>query len=177
MPDASATTIVLLGMMGAGKTTVGRALAARTGWRYLDNDALVLAATGRPAEEIDAGEGTEALHAAESAALRHALSLPPPLIAGAAAWVVEDQASLELLRRTPTVVYLRARPETLHRRIGSGRGRRADATDLPWLRARHSERDAAYRRAATVTVDTDGRDATAIAAQVLHALGLEARRD
>jgi len=175
MRDASAATIVLLGMMGAGKTTVGRAIAARTGWRYLDNDELVLAATGRPPEEIDASEGTEALHEAESAALRHALSLSPPLIAGAAAWVVEDEHSLELLRRTPAVVYLHARPETLHRRIGGGGGRRADATDLAWLRARYAERDAAYRRAATVTVDTDEHEAHAVAAQVLRTLGLAAR--
>jgi shikimate kinase len=177
MPEPRASTIVLLGMMGAGKSTVGRALAARTGWRYLDNDQLVAAATGRAAEEIDASDGTGALHEAESAALRHALSLPPPLIAGAAAWVVEDEPSLELLRRTPKVVYLRARPETLRRRIGSGSGRRSDATDLAWLRARHAERDAAYRRAATVTLDTDELDPPAIAHQVLTALGLAERRD
>lgn len=173
MPDLPHATLVLLGMMGAGKTTVGRALAARTGWRYLDNDQLVSAATGRTPEEIDATDGTDALHAAEAAALRHALGLPPPLIAGAAAGVVEDEPSLRLLRAGPLVVYLRARPQTLRARIGSGGGRRADATDLVWLRARHSERDAVYRSVATITVDTDERTPAAVADDVLRLLGLE----
>lgn len=172
MPNVPAVTLVLLGMMGAGKTTVGRALAARTGWRYLDNDELVLAASGRTADEIDATDGTEALHAAEAAALRRALELPPPLIVGAAAWVIEDKASLELLRAAPAVVYLRARPETLRSRVGSGGGRRADATDLAWLQARYTERDAVYRRVAAVTVDTDERTSAAVADETLRALGL-----
>lgn len=157
-------------MMGAGKTTVGRALAARTGWRYLDNDQLVLAATGRVPEEIDASDGTDALHAAEARALRHALSLPLPLVAGAAAWVIEDSASVELLRSVPWVVYLRARPETLRTRIAGGAGRRADATDLEWLRDRHAQRDADYRRIATVTIDTDELDGIVVAERVLTAL-------
>ena len=172
MPDTPAATLVLLGMMGAGKTTVGQALAAHTGWRYLDNDDLVLAATGRAPDEIDATDGSAALHAAEAAALRHALSLPPPLIAGAAAGVIEDEGARKLLREA-TVVYLRARPETLRARIGTGDGRRADAIDLAWLQARHAERDAVYRHVATVTVDTDELAARAVADQVLRALGLD----
>ena len=47
-------TIVLIGMMGSGKTTVGRAVAARTGWPYMDNDELVHGVTGREPAEIDA---------------------------------------------------------------------------------------------------------------------------
>ena len=46
MPDSDAPTVVLLGMMGSGKTTVGRRLAELTGWRYADNDELVRAVTG-----------------------------------------------------------------------------------------------------------------------------------
>jgi shikimate kinase len=170
MPDVPDATLVLLGMMGAGKTTVGRALATRTGWRYLDNDELVSAATGRTPEEIDATDGAAALHAAEAAALRHALGLPSPLIAGAAAGVVEDEPSLELLREGAVVVYLRARPQTLRARIGSGDGRRSDATDLAWLGARHAERDALYRRVASITVDTDELTPATVAELVLRAL-------
>ena len=153
-----APIVVLIGMMGCGKSTVGAALADITGWRYFDNDELVHAATGRPAAEIAASDGDAALHEAEAAALRHALSLPPPLIAGAAAWVVLDPGSVDLLRRQSAVVYLRARPETLRARIGAGEGRREDATDLEWLRARSAERDAIYRDVATITLDTDGVD-------------------
>ena len=71
------------------------------------------------------------------------------------------------------MVYLRARPETLRARIGAGAGRRHDATDLAWLRARHDERDAAYRAIANLTVDTDDLGATAIAGRILAHLRAE----
>ena len=100
-------------MMGSGKSTVGRALALATGWRYLDNDELVGIVSGRRSEDIDADDGEAALHQAEAEALRRALSMPGPLVVAAAAGVVEHQPSVELLRAQPAVIYLRARPETL----------------------------------------------------------------
>ncbi len=96
--------------------------------------------------------------------------MPAPLIASAAAWVAVDPGSVAVLEHTPALVYLRARPETLHRRIGAGDGRREDATDLAWLQARFEERDATYRRLASVTVDTDDLGAPEIAERVLAAL-------
>ncbi len=170
---ANLPTIVLVGMMGSGKTTVGRELATCTGWRYMDNDELVRAVTERAPEEIDAVDGDDALHAAEAAALRYALAVPPPLIAGAAAGVVTDPASVASLRAGPVVVYLRARPETLVARIGAGLGRRDDATDLAWLRARLAERDEAYREIAMLTIDTDALTARAIAERIVEMLEAE----
>jgi shikimate kinase len=168
--------VVLVGMMGSGKTTVGRALARRSGWRYVDNDELVRAVTGREPEEIDARDGETALHEAETEAIRHALRLPAPLIVGAAAWVAVDPVSVAALRSAaprsaPLVVYLRATPDSLRKRIGMGAGRRADATDLDWLRARFAERDETYRRMATLTIDTDAITADEVADRILVALG------
>jgi shikimate kinase len=170
MRSEGPVTIILLGMMGSGKSTVGRTLAARTGWRYMDNDELVRAVTGRAPEEIDATDGEDVLHAAEAEALRHALAVPPPFIAGAAAWVVTDPDSVARLRACPVVVYLRARPETLRARIAGGVGRRDDATDIAWLRARFGERDESYRELATLTVDTDVASADEIATRILDTL-------
>ena len=171
MSQKEAGVVVLLGMMGSGKTTVGRALAARTGWRYVDNDELVRLVSGRAPQEIDASEGEDALHRAEAQALRRALTAPPPLIVGAAAWVVTDPDSVELLRVAPAVVYLRTQPETLRARIGRGDGRRDDATDLAWLQARHAQRDAVYRELANLTIDTDELAADAVAGLIVEALG------
>ena len=170
MASDPAPSVVLIGMMGSGKSTVGRALAGLTGWRYLDNDELVGIVSGRRAEDIDAHDGDVALHQVEADALRLALSMPRPLVVGAAAWVVEHQPSVELLRAQPAVIYLRAQPETLRSRIDQGSGRRRDATDLAWLRARAAEREAAYLALARVVIDTDGLEPTAIARRILEAL-------
>ncbi len=170
MASDPAPSVVLIGMMGSGKSTVGRALAGLTGWRYLDNDELVGIVSGRRAEDIDADDGDVALHQVEADALRLALSMPRPLVVGAAAWVVEHQPSVELLRAQPAVIYLRAQPETLRSRIDQGSGRRRDATDLGWLRARAAEREAAYLALARIVIDTDGLEPTAIARRILEAL-------
>ena len=68
------------------------------------------------------------------------------------------------------MVYLRAKPETLHDRIGAGVGRRTDATDLDWLRARVTERDGVYREMATLVVDTDELSPEEIAEDIVAAL-------
>ena len=82
--------VFLIGLMGSGKTTVGRALSRRTGWPYLDNDALVRDATGRSGPDLEADGGVDALHAAEARGLERALAHDPPVIVGVAGWIVTD---------------------------------------------------------------------------------------
>ncbi len=162
--------IVLIGMMGSGKTTVGRFLAERTGWRYIDNDDAVRTLTDREPPDIIAAGGERSLHDAEAAALLRALSMDEPAVIGAAAWVVLDPACQEALRHEPNVVYLRARPETLRGRIGGGAGRRTDATDLEWLEQRNRERDDLYQAVATFSVDVDERSPDEVATLVLSGI-------
>ncbi len=124
-PDEPAgKRVLLIGMMGSGKTTVGRELSARTSWPYVDNDDLLREQTGREPAEIRATEGEDVLHLAESDALDAALGLKPPTIVGVAAAAVVDPAAREALRDGGHVVWLRARPETLFERISSGPARR-----------------------------------------------------
>lgn len=164
---AADTRVVLLGMMGAGKTTVGRLLAARGGGPYLDNDDLVRARSGREPADIRARDGEAALHALERQALADALLRPVPSVVGAAAAVVEDPEALAALERDVAVVWLRARPETLRARIGSGEGRRAEATDLAWLTRQARAREDAYRRAADLIVDVDELSPDQVATRIL----------
>lgn len=147
--------ILLIGMMGSGKTTVGRELAERTGWPYVDNDTLVQEATGRTAREIRATDGEDILHLAEGEALDRALGLPAPVVVGVAASVVTDPAAREALRDGGYVVWLRARPETLTERIGAGATRRADATDPDWLRRTARERAPLFAAVAHQVVEVD----------------------
>jgi shikimate kinase len=162
--------IFLLGMMGAGKTTVGRALAERLGRPFLDNDALVRAETGREPAEIAARDGEDALHDAEADALRAGAERPGNPIVAVAGSVVERPAERALMRRVGFVIWLRATPATLRARIGSGAGRRADATDLDWLVARAVELAPVYAGAADLVVDVDDRPVDDIVSTLVDAL-------
>jgi shikimate kinase len=155
MTAARSDRILLIGMMGAGKTSVGRRLASRLGRPFLDNDTLVRDATGREPAEIDATDGEDALHDAEIRAFRAALGRPGPAVIAVAGAIVDAPAERGRLATAGTVVWLRARPETLRARIGSGAGRRHDATDLAWLTARAGARGPGYLAVADLIVDVD----------------------
>ena len=160
-----APRVLLVGLMAAGKSTVGRLVAARLGCRYLDNDELVAQAAGSALAALAAERGEGALRAAESAALHRVLDHPPPLVAGVAASVVLDPADRRRLAAADAlVVWLRARPETLAARVGDG-------GDRPWLRpdplaafARMAaERARWYAEVADLVVDVDETSPAAVA--------------
>lgn len=157
-------------MMGSGKTTVGLELAKRTGWPFLDNDALVRELTGREPTAIDAEDGEDALHAAETAAFRAATDRAGPAIIAVAGAVVDHDVERMRLAAAGHVVWLRGRPETLRGRIGSGVGRRADARDLAWITARVNERASRYAAAANQIVDIENHRPAAIAGEILAAI-------
>ena len=99
--------LVLVGMMGAGKSTIGRLAAERLGRAFLDSDAIIEGRTGRTVREIFAAEGEAAFRALESAVLLEALDSPQPCVIAAAGGVVlreENRAALE--RASARVVWL-----------------------------------------------------------------------
>ena len=81
--------VVLVGLMGSGKTTVATLVAQRLGWAIRDSDADLLAATGRSAREFAAADGIDRLHAWEIDHLLEALDGPDPTIIAAAASVID----------------------------------------------------------------------------------------
>ncbi|MDP8905802.1 MAG: serine transporter, partial [Chloroflexota bacterium] len=118
--------VVLVGMMGSGKTTVGRLLAAATGWPYHDNDELLRRRFGLTARELLDREGELGLRAAESAALFVGLAAPEPAIVGSAAGTILDAPARQAMGERGFVVWLRARADTLA-------GRAAGGWHRPWL--------------------------------------------
>ena len=77
MLRVGADRIVLVGMMGCGKSAVGRILASRLGWPLRDNDAMLRQLFDATPRELLAAGGEEAMHSAELTALRAALAMPP----------------------------------------------------------------------------------------------------
>jgi shikimate kinase len=175
MTDASEPThdrVVLLGMMGSGKSSVGVALSERAGWPFVDNDALVERATGRSARELLAREGEPAMRAAETAALQTALSLPTPVIVATAAGTVLDPANLERLRTGGFVVWLRAPAEVLAARAAGAAHRPwLDEDPVGWFRRAEAERNELYAAAADLQVDTGVVRPPDAAARILEAIG------
>jgi shikimate kinase len=163
--------VLLMGLMGTGKTTVGRRVAARLGVPFLDNDDLVHEATGRERDELLRAGGEGALRAAESAALGVALDRPGPLVANVAAGVVLDGRDRRRLREADAlVVWLRARPETLAARTADDHER----ASRPWLgddpvavfRTMEHDRDRWYAEVADVVIDVDDLSPDEVAARI-----------
>jgi shikimate kinase len=167
--------VFLLGMMGSGKTAVGRALAHRLGWRYRDNDQQLQVTAGASVDAVAASFGRERLHMLEAEQAGLAAGEPPPVVAGLAASVVEDSQLWPTLRAAGWCVYLRARPETLVARVGTGEGR-------PWLAADQGgfvertlrQRGSLYAELADVVINVDDRGPHQIAADIIELLHLEA---
>ena len=170
--DGSGTRVLLLGMMGSGKTSVGEEIARQTGWSYRDNDSLVGEIAGIPTAQLLERDGVDALREAESAALRRAIDDPGPLVAGVAGGVVEVPEDVELLRRTDAlVVYLHAPLDVLVERVGDGGGRPFLQPDpATALRRLFEGREPFYREVADVVVDTTTGSPADHATQVLAAL-------
>jgi shikimate kinase len=148
--------ILLIGMMGSGKSTIGRLLSDITGWPYVDNDELVLRATGMVSRQLLAERGEEALREAESAALSAALELEPPVVAGVAAGVVTDPDARRALADGGVVVWLTAAPEVLAQRAAGAAHRPfLDEDPLTWMTARLAEREPLYASVADVEIWTD----------------------
>ncbi len=144
-------------MMGAGKTTVGNALAQRRKWPFVDSDAQVEERAGRSVAEIWKADGEEGFRALESTALAEALALEWPAVIAAAGGTVLDPANRRRLRSHRPVVWLRAEPATLAARLGDGAGRPLLGADPPGaMKALAVEREPLYAEVADIVIDVDG---------------------
>jgi len=164
--------IVLVGLMGAGKSTVGHALAARLGRPVADSDRDLEEASGLTAEEWRGQRGTRALHKREASVLLEALSKQRPAVICAAASTIERPRCRQTLRTSAAiVVWLRARPDTLAARFGCEVHRPRFGSDpLRVLIRQATRRDPLFETMAAIVVDVDQLDPTAIVVQIERAL-------
>lgn len=163
--------ILLVGMMGAGKTTVGRALAARLGYPYFDSDEQVEQRTGRTVPELFAEQGEAAFRAEERRALAEAATSDGPAVVSVAGGAVLDPENRSLIRQAGTVVWLRAGTATLAGRVGDGAGRPLLGDDPAAALARISEgRASIYAEVSDLVVDVERLTAEEVVERIMGEL-------
>jgi len=158
---------------------VARLAAGRLGWTWLDTDTEVARAAAASVPEIFARHGEPSFRRQETRALVEILRRDEPLVVSVGGGAVLDEANRAALRAAGTVVWLRARPETLIERVGDGTDRPLLAGDRPedraeTLRAIDARRRPVYAAVADEVVDVDGLDAPTVTERLLDAAGLGA---
>lgn len=161
---------ILLGMMGAGKSSVGRALAELSGRRFADTDLMLQCRLGRPIPQIFQIYGEPTFRDHESSILR-SLQPEPIVLATGGGIVLRDENWAEM-RRLGTTVFLDASPETLEERLAISKKKRPLLQVEEWsdkLRSMLDQRLPLYRQADLV-VEVDGIDLDVAAEKVMAAI-------
>jgi shikimate kinase len=160
----------LVGMMGSGKSTVGSQVAARLHLDFVDTDLLVTAVTDSTITDLWTTAGEESFRRLESQMIASAAAGEPVVVATGGG-VVLDEANIAAMRGSGLVVWLKASPEVLARRVGrdSTRPLLASSDDpVEALRSLLAEREARYVEAAHAIVDTDDRPLSKIVQRVME---------
>ncbi len=176
---AQPRAVFLVGFMGAGKTSVGRALAALLGWRFVDLDDRIVQREGRSVPEIFERSGEAAFRRAETDALRQLLleftaGEPAVVALGGGAFVQPENAPLIQGSEYP-VVFLDAPADVLLERCLPQGGERPLLRDPASFRDLYEQRRPHYLRA-TWRVDTADKPVESVATEIVSALGLTAER-
>ncbi len=146
--------IYLVGLMGAGKTTVGRMLAKRLGRLFLDSDHEIVERTGVPIPTIFEIEGEDGFRRREAQTI-HELTAGSDLVLATGGGVVINPENRQRLHETGWVVYLNVPPRLLYERTRHDRNRPLLQVEDPLARLEelHAVRDPLYREAAHMVVD------------------------
>lgn len=160
--------VVLIGLPGSGKTTVGRLVADQLHAGFVDIDSILIRKEGKPIAMIFAEKGEGAFREMERKEMEGALAHQPAVVAPGGGWAAQPGA-LEAARAAGFIIYLKARPETATARaIPSGTrpvlmGGDSDAQMRELLKAREP-----FYQKADATVETEGKTADQVAGEALQ---------
>lgn len=160
--------VILIGLPGAGKTTVGKLAAERLQAPFVDVDTVIVRKEGKPITLIFAEQGEPAFRVLERREVEAALSGEASIIAPGGGWAAQP-GTLDEARGRAFVVYLKTRPETATLRAEPEGNRPALLGEDPVgrMKALLLEREAAYHRA-DATLETDGHTAEQVAGELLR---------
>lgn len=162
--------IILTGFMATGKSSVGKELAARLGYEFVDLDPLIEAEAKMPIAQIFATQGEDRFRAMERRMVEQAARRDACVIATGGGAIVNPR-NLEALKRSGVVIALTAKPETILARVGSGEDRPMlwGGETLARIRLLLAERAPAYAQA-DLTVDTTEQRIEQVVDHILSAL-------
>lgn len=168
-----AAALVLVGLMGSGKTTVARLLGPRLGWPVDGSDESIEAAHGRTVRELRDALGVDGMHALEAAHLLRALERPRPRIVTPAAFTIEvDACRTALAGPGVRTVWLRADPAILARRFHDQPHRPAYGDDpATFLAIQAARRDPWFGAVAGLVLDAGALSPHALADRIVAWLG------
>lgn len=156
--------IVLIGMPGAGKSTVGVVLAKHAGFQFVDSDLVIQQQTGMLLHEIITKEGDNGFRQVENR-INASLQAKHSVIATGGS-VIYGREAMKHLREIGTVVYLRLSCESIADRLGDLKERGVTLREGQTLQELYDERVPLYERYADVTVDCEKKEIREIVAEI-----------
>jgi shikimate kinase len=164
--------IVLIGFMGTGKTAVGRILARRLGFKFVDTDEEVESVTGKAIPEIFKCYGVVRFRSEETAVIKK-LSAYKGLVVATGGGAVLNPENVWALKRNGIMVLLRSSPEVIYSRVKSNRDRPLLAGPgdlLQQIKSLMAEREEAYRKSADLEVASEDESKAEVAAKIIKML-------
>ncbi|MFH1067936.1 MAG: shikimate kinase [bacterium] len=167
MKDAHPSLIVLIGLMGCGKSSVGRELARLSGWKFVDTDKEIEKTAGLKIAEIFAQKGEAEFRRMEREAVARAVREEPEAILSLGGGAFQDEESRKLLLEKSRVFYLQASADCLYERVKADTTRPLLRCDDPKRALKGLlEKRAPFYRQAHVVMDAENDPPSRIAARI-----------
>lgn len=161
--------IILIGMPGAGKSTLGVVLAKVLGYQFLDSDLLIQRREKRKLHEIIAQEGYRGFQKIEND-VNNSIDAENTVIATGGS-VIYCEDAMRHLKSVGTVIYLKLSLQSLSKRLGNLKGRGVLLKEGQSLTDLYEERSPLYEKYADIIVDEEGKDLEESLQEVLETLG------
>lgn len=163
--------LVLIGFMGCGKTTLGRKLAARLSYEFIDTDKMIETEEGMAISDIFALKGEPYFRTLEKKAVIK-LSGKKQCVIATGGGIIKKESNVNLLSKNGIIIYLKATPEHIYRNIGNDKNRPLlqGGDKMTLIRTLLEERIPAYEKYAEISVDVTGGTVNQITDRIVNAL-------
>lgn len=163
------THVALVGLMGAGKTVIGASLARKSNVRHVDLDRWIQNRYGRSIGVIFNERGEKGFREIETDALKEVLGSEEPVVLSTGGGVIVQDENRSILKENSHVIWLKATPEGLAKRVGEGRGRPLlkDKDPLEVLQLLNAEREENYKEVADLVIDVESGTVEEISDHIL----------